>query len=410
MTLSIRLSPLLIGLTALILAGCQTAPPYVRTDQPVPPPVVVADASPERRALNEQVYEEATRWIGRLFYRPDFGGIDWNDLTARRREAVVSQGDEFAFYDALNGVIDELNDRHTNVRAPHRRQRSEALERGEAQAAYGMAVMWDAQGWFVRAVRPDSPAARAGVQVGWRVLSFDGRPVPAAAPPSLGRTEEVIFTDDDGARRILDLTAEILPAEPRHHSERREGDLLLIRFDGFDPEPVDAVLAALETLTDQPARGVILDLRGNSGGALHQASRVMGALVAEPSVITIMTGRFIDRRVAVDPAATPYTGPLAVLIDGGSFSAAEVLAAALQESGRAVIVGERTPGMVVASRHLNLPDGGRLSVGMQELRTPSGVVLAGRGVTPDVEVVPTLAQRRAGVDVILAAAERLAGG
>ena len=181
---------------------------------------------------------------------------------------------------------------------------------------------------------------------------------------------EVVFTDDDGQRRVFDLTAKILPADARHHSERLESDILLIWFDGFDLEPVDAVLAALGTLTDRPARGVILDLRGNSGGALYQASRVMGALIADPAVITVMTGRFMDRRVAVDPAATPYTGPLVVLVDAGSLSAAEVLAAALQESRRAVIIGKSTPGMVVASRHLNLPDGGRLSVGMQELRTP----------------------------------------
>ena len=155
-------------LSTLVLAGCQTAPPYVRTGQPVPPPVVVADGSPERRALNEQVYDEAVLWIGRLFYRADFNGVDWNLLATQRRGTVVGQPDEFAFYEALNAVIDELGDRHTNVRAPHRRQRNEALERGEAQAGYGMTTMWDAEGWFVQTVRPGGPAGRAGVQIGWR--------------------------------------------------------------------------------------------------------------------------------------------------------------------------------------------------------------------------------------------------
>ena len=67
-------------------------------------------------------------------------------------------------------------------------------------------------------------------------------------------------------------------------------------------------------------------------------------------------------------------------------------------------MGERTTGIVVLSNTLNLPDGGRLSVGVHELRTPSGATLEGHGVTPDVEIIPTLAQRRAGEDVILAAA------
>lgn len=406
--LNIRLSPLLIGLAALVLTACQSTLPYVRTDQPAPTPVVVADRSPERRALNEQVYDEATRWIGRLFYRSDFGGVDWDALTAARREAVVAQPDEFAFYDSLNAVIEALDDRHTNARAPHRRVRTEALERGEAQATYGMTLRWAPDGWFVHVVRPDSPAGRAGVQVGWKAETFDGRSLEASLPPSEGRAEEIVFTDETGASHAFILTAEIMPALPQHRVERLDGDLLLLAFEGFDTAPVDAVMEAIAALRfEQPAQGVILDLRGNRGGSLYEMTRLMGMLVREPMIATIMTGRFVDQRIAVDPAEGAYGGPLVVLVDAASVSAAEVLAAAFQESGRAVVVGERTQGVVVASRHLNLSDGGRLSVGMQELRTPSGVVLEKRGVTPDIEIAPTLAQRRAGEDVVLAAAAAL---
>lgn len=408
MTIRVRPSVLFALLTALFIAGCQTTPPYVRTDQSVPPPVVVADASPERRALNEQVYDQAVHWIGRLFYRPDFGGVDWPALTAQRREAAIVQPDEASFYEALNAVIDHLDDHHTNASAPHRRQRTEALERGEAQAGYGMLMRREGEEWFVLTIQPDTPAARAGVQVGWRVESLDGRPVPASVPPVAGRAQAIVFIDDDGDRQIVEMTAEILPARPRFEAERLESGILRIRFDGFDPEPVEQVLRTLAELETAPAPGVVLDLRGNQGGSLYEMTRVMGALTAEPMIATVMTGRFIDRRIETIPASAPFVGPLAVLVDSGSVSAAEVLAAALQESGRAVIVGQRTPGVVVASRHLNLPDGGRLSIGMQELRTPAGVVLEKRGVTPDVEITPTLEQRRAGQDVALAAAlERL---
>ena len=72
MTSRIRLSPILIGLAVLMLAACQSALPYVRGDAPTPSPVVVADGSAERRALNEQVYDAATDWVGKLFYRADF--------------------------------------------------------------------------------------------------------------------------------------------------------------------------------------------------------------------------------------------------------------------------------------------------------------------------------------------------
>ena len=100
MTPRIRLNPILIGLAALALTACQSTLPYVRGDEPTPAPVVVADHSAERRALNEQVYDAATDWVGQLFYRPDFNGADWPTVAAQRREAVVAQPDEFAFYDS----------------------------------------------------------------------------------------------------------------------------------------------------------------------------------------------------------------------------------------------------------------------------------------------------------------------
>ena len=117
----IRLSPALVGLAVLVLAACQSALPYVRSGETAPAPVAVADGSPERRALNEQVYGAATDWVGQLFYRPDFNGVDWPVVAAQRREAAVAQPDEFAFYDSLNEVLEELDDRHTNAMAPHRR-------------------------------------------------------------------------------------------------------------------------------------------------------------------------------------------------------------------------------------------------------------------------------------------------
>ncbi len=78
-----------------------------------------------------------------------------------------------------------------------------------------------------------------------------------------------------------------------------------------------------------------------------------------------------------------YGGALLVLVDAASASTAELLAARLQETGRAVLIGETTAGAVVASRGINLPDGGLLSLGMREIRTGDGRLLEGTGVTPD---------------------------
>ena len=410
MTPRIRLNPILIGLAALALTACQSTLPYVRGDEPTPAPVVVADHSAERRALNEQVYDAATDWVGQLFYRPDFNGADWPTVAAQRREAVVAQPDEFAFYDALNEVLEVLDDRHTNAMAPHRRQRNEAIERGDHHASYGMALRWTPDGWFVHSVRGDGSAVEAGVQIGWRLESLNGRPLEGSAPPADGRVDEAVFTDEHGAQQVRSLTGEILPAEPRRTVGRMDGGVLYLAFEDFDGPTADWALEQLAMATADNPPGVIIDLRENDGGQINAMLRIMGGLIDRKQTAAVRTGRLIDLRYEAEPAEAPWPGPLVILADGGSASASEVLAAALQESGRAVVMGERTTGIVVLSNTLNLPDGGRLSVGVHELRTPSRVTLEGRGVTPDIEIVPTLAQRRANEDVILAAAvARLAG-
>ena len=400
----IRLSPALVGLAVLVLAACQSALPYVRSGETAPAPVAVADGSPERRALNEQVYGAATDWVGQLFYRPDFNGVDWRVVAAQLREAAVAQPDEFAFYDSLNEVLEELDDRHTNAMAPHRRQRNKAIERGDHHASYGMALRWTPDGWFVHAVRGDGSAVEAGVQIGWRLETLNGRPLEGAAPPADGRVDEAVFTDEHGARQVRSLTGEILPAEPRRTVERLDGGGMYLAFEDFDGPTADWVLEQLATAAAENPSGVIVDLRENDGGQISAMLRIMGGLIERKQTAAVRTGRLIDLRYEAEPAEAPWLGPLIVLVDGGSASASEILTAALQESGRAVVMGERTTGIVVLSNTLNLPDGGRLSVGVHELRTPSGATLEGHGVTPDVEIIPTLAQRRAGEDVILAAA------
>lgn len=409
MTVTVR-TFLVSCLLSLALAGCQSGPTYVSSSDPLPPPVVVADGSADRRALNEQVYDAAVARVEREFYRADFGGLDWPAQAAAARAEVIAEPTEHGFYAQLNAVLSRLNDLHTNAVSATRRARSFQIENDGNYASFGLTLRRVENVWYVIAVRPDGPAAEAGVQIGWRLLSIAGQPYERAAPIQAGRTDLAIFLDDDGLEREVALTGQELPALPRRRSERLEGDVRLIGFDDFDEPSADWVLAQLSEAARERPRGVILDLRTNEGGQISAMQRIAGGLIAQEMDTAIQVGRFIDRLYVAIPADEPWTGPLIVLIGNGSASAAEVLAAALQENGRVTIMGDRSAGLVVLSRHTNLPDGGRLSVGFAALRTPGGAVLEGRGVTPDVQIVPTLAQRRAGQDVVLEAARsRLAG-
>jgi len=106
-------------------------------------------------------------------------------------------------------------------------------------------------------------------------------------------------------------------------------------------------------------------------------------------------------KLAVFPQSQPYIGPVAVLIDGGSGSATEIFAAGLQELRRAVIVGERSAGAVLPSDMVKLPTGAIFQYAFADFRTPSGAMIEGRGVAPDVEVKHTRASLLAGRDAQL---------
>jgi len=161
----------------------------------------------------------------------------------------------------------------------------------------------------------------------------------------------------------------------------------ILRFDAFDPGLGDWMgrqLAALPPETD-----VVLDLRGNPGGRLLEADAVLSCFLPRDlawATRTTRSGRAIVLKTAggCGELDAPAPNDVAVLVDANSRSAAELTPAALQEAGRAVVVGERTAGAVLISQDTRLPDGGRLSLSRSDFVTAGGVRLEKRGVTPDV--------------------------
>lgn len=370
---------------ALSLAACASIP-YARDDE-LPPPVRVADASPERAALNGQVYDAAVRYVERLFYKRDFGGLDFLAAAAGRRADAVAQPDEDGFYARLTELLDLLDDDHTHTLSPVEREMVRARELGEARAGFGIVVTPRGDARYVALVRPGTPAAEAGVLPGWKIETIGGRSALLAAPPMVGRTDHIVFRDEDGVEHAMDLTAVLTPPVARFETRVLEGGVAYIRFDDFDQARYDLFKAEMERLADDPPPGLILDLRTNGGGQLNLEGLTLSWFFAEKRDVVIIKGRFIDRRMNVDPAPRPYLGPVAILTGPGSASAAELLAGVLQESGRATIVGGTTRGAVTGTRAINLPDGGLLRVGMLVMTTPEGRTLEKVGVTPDI-VVP----------------------
>lgn len=393
----------LVVALALSLAACASIP-FANEDLPPPTPVQVADGTPERAALNAQVYDAAVGYVERLFYKRDFGGVPFVQEAASRRAAVVAEANEDGFYAGLTELLETLDDDHTHTLSPVERERVYAREQGEARAGFGIVVTPRGDERFVALVRPGLPGAEAGVLPGWKVESVAGQPALLAPPPVVGRTDRIVFLDEDGVRHTVDLTAVLTPPIPRFEARTLEGDVAYIRFDDFEPSCYDQFKAEMERLADNPPPGLILDLRTNGGGQLRLAGMTAAWFFDTKQDVTVLQGRFIDRRLFADPADRPYLGPVAIIAGPGSASAAELLAGVLQEKGRAVVVGDTTRGAVTGTRAINLPDGGLLRVGMIVMTTPAGRNLEKVGVTPDVPVADDWRAVREGRDLPLEAA------
>lgn len=392
----------LVAAFALSLAACASIP-YARSGE-LPEPMRVADGSPARAALNAEVYDAAVGYVERLFYKRDFGGVPFVREAATRRAAAVAEPGENGFYARLTELLDLLDDDHTHALSPVQREMVRAREQGEARAGFGIVVTPRGDQRYVALVRPGTPAAEAGVLPGWKIETIAGRPALLAPPPVVGRTDRIVFVDEDGREHAVDLTAVLTTPIARFETRTLEGGVAYIRFDDFDQTRYDQFRAEMERLADAPPPGLILDLRANGGGQLNLEGLTSSWFFADNRDVVILKGRFIDRRMRVDPAGRPYLGPVVILTGPGSASAAELLAGVLQEQGRVTVVGGTTRGAVTGTRAINLPDGGLLRVGMLVMTTPEGRTLEKVGVIPDIVVPDDWRAVREGRDPALEAA------
>ena len=237
---------------------------------------------------------------------------------------------------------------------------------------------------------PGGPAAEAGLREGDRVLSVDGvalsaRDLGTAAallegPPG---SATVLRMQRDSRRWEVSLIRRLVPPETVR-AETRDG-VLWLRVAAFSSfSGADVAYALLDAFSgDRPPHGVVLDLRGNRGGVLTQALAMADAFL-DNGVIARTTGRHPDSiRVWRGEKLDLAEGrPVVVLIDGRSASAAEVVAAALGDRGRAALVGSTSMGKGLIQLLVPLPNGAELSLSWSRILAPSGWPLQGLGVIP----------------------------
>ncbi len=402
LSLSARLfSLLLLGLPLSVPAVAQPV------DAPAVDPVVAAAPSRDRARLNQRVFDRVWSEVRRGYYDPTLHGVDWNAARATFRPQALAASDERGLYRVINAMLDLLDDGHAAASPPA------AVRRQEAQfarrAVMGLTLMRGEtpDDWTVERVRPGSPAEAAGVQMGWALKSVDGKPWGPDVETYDGVPVQLVLTDDDGQRREIALTPRVMEAVEPFTADTSRPGVLVLRVEQFDKGLGAWMGSELEGLP--PDIDVVLDLRGNPGGRLMEAESVLTCFLPRDQVWATRTGRSgrpVVLRAAGDcgDRRDPLANDVAVLVDQGSRSAAELTPAALQEARRGIVVGEKTGGSVLIAQETNLPDGGRLTLSRADFVTSGGVRLEKRGVTPDIAAPRTVAQRRAGDDPTLEAA------
>ncbi|WP_461472833.1 S41 family peptidase [Pararhodobacter sp.] len=298
---------------------------------------------------------------------------------------------------AINGMLNSL-DPHSSYLPPDDYEDMRVQTRG---AFGGLGIEITQQDGYVRVITPidETPAADAGVQPGDVITHVDGEPLlgltlPEAVDLMRGPVgSEIIITIlREGVAEPFDLSIIRDTIRIRAVRSRIEGNIVVLRVTTFNEQTYDNLASELEEAIAELGgidnlQGVVLDLRNNPGGLLLQAIRVSDAFLDQGEIVSTRGRNDAEgERHNATPGDLIEGRPLVVLINGGSASASEIVAGALQDHRRAVIVGERSFGKGSVQTLIPLHGNGAMRLTTALYYTPSGRSIQALGVAPDIVV------------------------
>lgn len=313
---------------------------------------------------------------------------------ARRQmeaSALIRPDDQKLIQGAVRGMVQGLDDAHASYLTPGAyRAFGEELLTGQFS---GVGVWLNKAGSLTKVVSvlPSSPAAAAGIAPGDIITAVDGRPVAGLATDEIAReilgksgtTVRLKVVRDAGNPRELVLARQKLDVPSV--SSRMNGKVGVIELTSFTGGVGARIRDAVISMESTGARAFILDLRANPGGSLQEAVKVASVFL-DGGVVVSYRERGKDPVVyqAEEPVVTGL--PLVVLVDEGSASASEIVAGAIQDRRRGLIVGTETYKKGSVQRVIGLSDGSAIKLTVASYFTPSGRAIGQRGVIPDVTV------------------------
>ncbi len=323
----------------------------------------------------------------------------WGQLTAdaietvRQESGPLGEAKSEAVYQAVfGGVISKLD---SFSRYAGREQARENRASRDGFGGIGVRIRLVDEGVRILSVMEDTPAESAGLKDQDLIAMIDGEPAVGLSQNEVVRrlrgpvntkvTVTVVRKSQPAPLQIRVTRAHIVPQTVRY---RPEGKVGYLRVSGFNQNTSQAlrqkILQAKRELGDELS-GFVLDLRDNPGGLLDQAVSVSDLFITRGRIVSTH-GRHPDSHQYFDARKDDLTAglPLVVLVNGNSASASEIVAAALQDSGRGVVVGSNSFGKGTVQTVLRLPNEGELTLTWARFHAPSGYALQKRGVLPDV--------------------------
>ncbi|MDD5263665.1 MAG: S41 family peptidase [Candidatus Bipolaricaulis sp.] len=300
--------------------------------------------------------------------------------------------DQKALYGAMKGVVEELDDPYSEFLDPdEKREFDESLE-GEFS---GVGIEISIEGGILTVITPlvGTPAEAAGIRAGDKILAIDGETtekitLSGASTRIRGETGTTVtltvrHTDDT----IVDIpiVRSLIVIDPVENKTLEDGKIGYIRILRFESDTVVEVDAALASFDFTQMSGLILDLRNNPGGLMPAAISVCGRFVDE-GVVLLVHDRLSGEKKYYSKGNRIPNLPLAILINRGSASAAEITAGGIRDNRMAVLIGETSFGKGVYQQMIDFPDGSALKITAGEYFTPSGRVVQEVGLAPDIAV------------------------
>jgi carboxyl-terminal processing protease len=358
-----------------------------------------------RAALQDSpkvVIDEAWQIVNRDFVDPKFNRVDWK---AARQELLgknYTSRDEA--YAALRQALEKLDDPYTRFMDPKQYEALTSQTSGELTGV-GMRLELNEKTKTITVAEPmeNSPAIKGGIQAGDRILAIDdksteGMTVADAAKLIRGPEGTKVrlrLARENQPNLTLTLTRARIEVAAVRYNLRQEGQQRIgyIRLQEFSAHAGEQMQRAIVKLKEQKVDGFVLDLRGNPGGLLRVSIDIARMWMDTGAIVRTVDRQGDGQEMRANRTAITNL-PLVVLVDDNSASASEILSGALKDNKRATIMGTQTFGKALVQSVHSLSDGSGLAVTIAHYYTPNGTDISHKGVTPDIKVELTDAQKR----------------